>query len=264
MAKNVTHDGAPHARPGGVGNSQFELTDPAHGSTGRAGLTRATTAGSGKHGILASAMTKGKMIVLDGGNGAGKSTVLAAIERHLRERGLDPVMTREPGGTRIGEAIRDILLSRETPEMCDTSELLLFAAARAQHLQEKILPALAEGRVVISDRFDSATLSFQHYARGLPLELVNRVNDIAICGFRPEMTIVLDLDPATGLARVKSRGDTPDRLETEHLSFLQRARQGYLEQARANPSAFHVIDASKPLEDVIAAATAQVDSTLDL
>ena len=207
-------------------------------------------------------MQRGKMIVCDGGNGAGKSTVLAAIERHLREQGRAFLLTREPGGTAIGEKIREILLSRDTPEMDGTTELLLFAAARAQHVREKIRPALDAGTVVICDRFDSATVSFQHYARGLPLELVNQVNTIATEGLKADLTIVLDLDPAAGLKRVGSRGSELDRFELQQLEFLNRARDGYLRQASEQPDAFAVIDASRSLPEVVEAAIAEVDRVL--
>lgn len=199
------------------------------------------------------------MIVCDGSNGAGKSTVLNAIEAHLRAAGRIPVMTREPGGTPIGEKIREILLSTETPEMCDVTELMLFAAARAQHVREKILPAIRSGNIVVSDRFDSATVSFQHYARGLPFDLIQQLNSIAIDGFRPDVTIILDLDPVTGLERVSSRGAALDRMELENLDFLHKARNGYLEQARVEPARFVVIDASQPLERVIAQVLEVVD-----
>ncbi|MDM0023670.1 dTMP kinase [Variovorax saccharolyticus] len=207
-------------------------------------------------------MSKGRMIVCDGGNGAGKSTVLAAIEQHLRRQGRDPVMTREPGGTPIGEKVRGILLSPDTPEMLGITELLLFAAARAQHVREKIRPALEAGKVVVSDRFDSATISFQHYAQGLPLELVTQINAFATEGFKPDLTIVLDLDPALGLERVGTRGGPLDRIELQELDFLKRAREGYLAQANADPEGFVVIDAAQPLEQVIEAAIAEVDRVL--
>lgn len=204
----------------------------------------------------------GKFIVLDGGNGAGKSTVLKAIETYLRARGEQVVMTREPGGTRIGEKIREVILAPETGEMCDVTELMLFAAARAQHVQEKIRPALARGEIVVSDRFDSATVSFQHHARGLSLELIHQLNEMAVQGLKPDMTIILDLDPAIGLQRVHSRGEGLDRLEKEHMEFLEKARAGYLIQARARSERFVVIDATAPLDEVITQALEIVERTL--
>ncbi|MBV1776878.1 dTMP kinase [Burkholderiaceae bacterium DAT-1] len=205
-------------------------------------------------------MSKGCMIVCDGGNGAGKSTVLKAIEAHLRARGHEPVMTREPGGTPIGEKIREILLSPDTPEMCDVTELMLFTAARAQHVRERIIPAIEAGKIVVSDRFDSATISFQHYSRGLSLELIQQLNGIAIGSLRPDMTIILDLDPEVGLRRVIARENGAlDRMEQESLVFLHKARHGYLEQAKADPDHFVVIDAAQSLEKVIADVLAVVD-----
>lgn len=202
----------------------------------------------------------GFMVVCDGSNGAGKTTLIDTLRKHLEMRGLQVVVTREPGGTPIGEKIREILLSPDTPEMCDLSELMLFGAARAQHLREKILPALAAGKVVLCDRFDSATISFQHYARGLDLALVERINTLALDGFRPDLYLILDLDPVAGLARVRQRGAALDRLETEKLAFLQRARTGYLAQAERHPDRFKVLDASQDASRVAAQAIALVDA----
>ena len=207
-------------------------------------------------------MNKGLMIVCDGGNGAGKTTIIKSIERHLQDLGHDVVVTREPGGTNIGERIREILLSPEATEMCDTTELLLFGAARAQHVREKILPALAAGKMVVSDRFDAATVSFQHYARGLDLDIIDQVNRLALGDFRPDLNIILDIDPAAGLERVMQRGAALDRMEGEKLAFLQKARDGYLRQAHAEPARFRVIDASQPLERVVADTLEIVDQLL--
>lgn len=207
-------------------------------------------------------MNKGCMIVCDGSNGAGKGTVLEAVESHLQTQGYDLVMTREPGGTPIGEKIREVLLCRDTPEMCDVTELMLFAAARAQHIREKIMPAINAGKIVVSDRFDSSTISFQHYGRGLSLNLIQQLNQIALDGFQPDVTIILDLDPVIGLERVRGRGQAFDRMEKENLEFLQRAREGYLTQARNNPERFAVIDATQSIEKVIAEALLVVDQVV--
>lgn len=201
--------------------------------------------------------SRGFMIVCDGSNGAGKTTLIGNLRQYLQERGLEVVVTREPGGTTVGEKIREILLSPDTPEMCDLTELMLFAAARAQHLREKILPALESGKVVLCDRFDSSTISFQHYARGLDLELVETVNGLALDGFRPDLYIILDLDPEVGLQRVQQRGNAFDRLEAEQVAFLQRARAGFLAQAKQEPQRFKVLDADRD----IAAVT---DDAIDL
>lgn len=202
---------------------------------------------------------QGKLIVCDGSNGAGKSTVMEHIKKHLETNNIEYISTREPGGTDIGEKIRDILLDNANANMCSTTELMLFAAARAQHIAEKIFPALEQGTHVISDRFESATVSFQQYGRGLCADTVEQLNDLALGKFRPHMTIVLDLDPLIGLERVKSRGEGLDRMEDIDIEFLNRARNGYLTQAKQNPERFTVIDATQPLDDVIAAALKVVD-----
>lgn len=205
---------------------------------------------------------RGKLIVCDGSNGAGKSTILEHIKEHLKNKNIEFISTREPGGTEVGEKIREILLDKSYSNMCSTTELMLFAAARAQHIHEKILPALEKGIHVISDRFESATVSFQQYGRGLPSQIVDQLNDLALGDFRPDMTIVLDLDPVIGLERVRSRGEGLDRMEEVDIEFLERARQGYLEQAKDYPERFTVIDASQSLENVVEAALMTIDKQI--
>lgn len=207
-------------------------------------------------------MKKGFMLVCDGSNGAGKTTVIAGLEAHLKQRGIEVVMTREPGGTEVSEKIREIILDPSTPEMTDMTELMLFGAARAQHVREKIIPALEQGKVVISDRFDAATFSFQHYARGLDLATITTINQLALGGFRPDMNLILDLDPEEGLKRVKSRGEGLDRLEDEKQQFLQRAREGYLVQAKNDPERFTVIDASQTKAQVLEQSIELLDSLI--
>ncbi|KJY94937.1 dTMP kinase [Pseudoalteromonas piscicida] len=207
-------------------------------------------------------MKKGFMLVCDGSNGAGKTTVITGLEAHLKQRGIEVVMTREPGGTEISEKIREIILDPSTPEMADMTELMLFGAARAQHVREKIIPALEQGKVVISDRFDAATFSFQHYARGLDLATITTINQLALGGFRPDMNLILDLDPDEGLKRVKSRGEGLDRLEDEKQQFLQRAREGYLVQAKNDPERFTVIDASQSKAQVLEQSIELLDSLI--
>lgn len=202
---------------------------------------------------------RGFMVVCDGSNGAGKTTLIRNLHQYLEERGLEVIVTREPGGTPIGEKIREVLLSPDTPEMCGLTELMLFGAARAQHLNEKILPALQAGKVVLCDRFDSATVSFQHYARGLDLALVQQINTLALGGFQPDLYIILDLDPEVGLNRVRQRGGTLDRLEAEQLAFLRRARTGYLAQAEQAPQRFKVLDADRDVRAVTDDAIDLVD-----
>ncbi|MDK2593858.1 dTMP kinase [Pseudoalteromonas obscura] len=207
-------------------------------------------------------MSKGFMFVCDGSNGAGKTTVIKGIEAHLISKGYEVVLTREPGGTEIGEKIREVILDPNTPQMTDLAELMLFGAARAQHIEEKIKPALEAGKIVISDRFDAATFSFQHYARGIDLSVIKTINDLALNGFKPDLNIILDLDPEIGLQRVQQRGEGLDRLEVEKLDFLKRARDGYLMQAKAAPDSFTVIDASYSAKDVLAQCLQAVDARM--
>lgn len=208
-------------------------------------------------------MKKGFMLVFDGSNGAGKTTVIQGVEKYLTSKGYDVLLTREPGGTPIGEKIREVILDPSTPEMCYMSELMLFGAGRAQHVQEKIVPALAQGKVVISDRFDAATFSFQHFARGIDLETIVKINDLALAGFSPDMNIILDLDPLEGLKRVISRGEGLDRLEDEKSDFLAKARNGYLKQAEKNPDKFEIIDAAQSKESVLSDVIKVVNSLLE-
>lgn len=200
------------------------------------------------------------MLVCDGSNGAGKTTVIKGIEAYLTSKGYEVVLTREPGGTEIGEKIREVILNPETPQMTDIAELMLFGAARAQHIEEKIKPALAAGKVVISDRFDAATFSFQHYARGIDLKVIKTINDLALNGFKPDMNLILDLEPELGLQRVQQRGEGLDRLEDEKIDFLKRARDGYLAQANAQPELFTVVDARHSQEQVLQQCLKVVDS----
>lgn len=204
-------------------------------------------------------LRRGFMVVCDGSNGAGKTTLIERLRAYIQDLGYEVLVTREPGGTPIGEKIREVLLNADTPEMCDLTELMLFAAARAQHLREKILPALEDGKVVLCDRFDSATIAFQQYARGLDAGLVERINALALNGFKPDLYLILDLDPLKGLERVRQRSAELDRLEAEKLAFLQRAREGFLRQATEDPQRFKVLDASRSIEDVVAEATRLLD-----
>lgn len=207
-------------------------------------------------------MAKGCLVVCDGNNGAGKSSVIRTIEEFLVSNNRQVLVTREPGGTPIGEKIREIVLEPKTPELCDTTELLLFAAARAQHLKEKIIPAIEAGKVVVCDRFTPATVAFQHYGRGIPLELVRSINSFALEGFEPDLNIILDVDPEIGMMRVASRGEGLDRMEMQKLEFLTRAREGFLRQAEDSPATFVVIDASEPFEAVSRNVLAAVSNLL--
>ena len=191
---------------------------------------------------------KGLFITLEGGDGAGKSTQIRNIERFFDEKGLVVVHTREPGGTAIGEKLRDILLDRENAEMDAVTEMLIYAASRAQHVRERILPALEEGKVVICDRFTDSSIAYQAYGRELG-EQVAEVNRRATGGLEPDITFWLDIDPYVGRQRAGSEGEL-DRLETEKMDFHCRVRDGYRELTEKNPERIKRIDASKTIEEM--------------
>jgi dTMP kinase len=208
-------------------------------------------------------MADGFLIVIDGGDGAGKGTCISKLNEYLQGHAIDVMLTREPGGTAIGERIRELLLDNSASEMTSTTELLLFAAARSQHVEQKIIPAINSGKIVISDRFSSATISFQHYGRGLPLQLINDLNSIALAGLEPRITIILDLDPVVGLQRISKRGGGSDRIEEENIEFLRRARNGFLEQAKRCPDKFLIIDANLPEMDVFGKVREVIDDIIN-
>ena len=191
---------------------------------------------------------KGLFISLEGGDGAGKSTQIRNIERFFEEKGLVVVHTREPGGTPIGEKLRDILLDRENAEMDAVTEMLIYAASRAQHVSERIMPALEEGSVVICDRFTDSSIAYQAYGRGLG-DQVAEVNRRATGGLEPDITFWLDIDPYIGRQRAGSEGEL-DRLETEKMDFHCRVREGYRELTEKHPDRIKRIDASKTIEEM--------------
>ncbi len=192
----------------------------------------------------------GKFIVLEGVEGAGKTTNLRFIEHWLSERGVEVLTTREPGGTPIGEQIRAILLDPANQAMCVDTEALLMFAARAQHVAEKIKPALSRGQWVVSDRFVDASYAYQGVARGMPFERLDALAAWTLRGFTADMTFIFDLPPEVGMARVAARGAGKDRFEQEALSFFDKVRQAYLARASRAPERYAVIDAAQPLEAV--------------
>lgn len=201
----------------------------------------------------------GYLISVEGGDGSGKSTQMQKIEAYLTQRGRQVLRTREPGGTPVAEKIRTLILDPENAALTGKAEMLLYAAARAQHLEEKILPALAAGQVVLTDRFTDSSIAYQAYGRGLG-EMVAAVNRIATGGKEPDLTIFLDLSPQAGIARKgRQAGHTPDRLEREAAAFHERVYTGYLALARENPARIAVIDADRPPEAVFAEIKKQLD-----
>ena len=194
---------------------------------------------------VSSAM-KGKFITVEGTEGVGKTTNIQRITEWLDERGIAYISTREPGGTALGEKIRDLLLDKDNTAMSASAELLLMFAARAQHLEEKIIPALAAGTWVLCDRFTDATYAYQGFGRGLNLEHIERLEALVQGDLHPDFTLILDIDPELGMSRVRARGEL-DRFESEALEFFDRVRAGYRERANDNPSRYCLVDASAPL-----------------
>jgi dTMP kinase len=194
-------------------------------------------------------MTHGKFITLEGSEGAGKSSALAAIEQWALQVGLELVVTREPGGTPLAEKLRDLLLDKSNTTMSPDAELLLMFAARAQHVNELILPCLAQGKWVVCDRFTDATYAYQGGGRGIAQQRIAQLETWVQGDFRPDLTLLLDLPVAEGLARAGQRGK-PDRFEQENLDFFERVRQVYQERARELAQQYRLIDASKPMDKV--------------
>lgn len=195
-------------------------------------------------------MSTGFFIVFEGGEGAGKSTQVAELARNLRSRGSHVVLTREPGGVPSAEAIRSILLNPANDGLTDRAEALLFAAARAEHAAQLIRPALDRGDVVICDRFIDSSVAYQGVARDLGVDQIADLSAWATEGLLPDLTIVLDIDPVDGLVRAGHTSATPDRMESESLSFHERVRQAFLDRAAASPQRYVVIDATLPADAV--------------
>ena len=197
-------------------------------------------------------MTQGRFITIEGVEGVGKSTNIALVKSLLEARGYEVLLTREPGGTPTGERIREILLDKDEQAMTAMTELLLVFAARSQHVSQVIMPALAAGQWVISDRFTDSSYAYQGGGRELGIEIVAALAAQVLADFRPDLTIVLDVDIATGLERA-TRETEADRFESEQASFFQRVRETFLTLAEADR--YRVIDAGQPIEQV------QVDLT---
>jgi dTMP kinase len=204
---------------------------------------------------------KGKLISLEGGEGAGKSTVIAALAARLRERGIALQQAREPGGTVVGEAIRGVLLDPSLRGVCAQTELLLMFAARAQLVRELIEPALARGEWVLTDRFTDASYAYQGGGRGIDTGLIADLERWA-AGRKPDLTLLLDLPVLDGLARAHGRSER-DRIELESEAFFERVRAAYRARAAQEPGRWRVIDASRTQVEVAAAACAALDAWID-
>jgi dTMP kinase len=194
----------------------------------------------------------GRLISFEGSEGSGKSTQIARLAAHFQKAKRDVITTREPGGTEIGEQIRNIIVHNSRgDEMCAETELLLFAAARAQLVREVLAPALLRGAVVLSDRFLDSSTVYQGIGRNLAADPVNQINRFAVGNVMPDLTVVLDVPETVSLARLKQRAsDLPDRMERENIDFYTKVREGYLVLAKSMPERFIVVDGTKG-EEVI-------------
>jgi dTMP kinase len=207
-------------------------------------------------------MARGRFITFEGPEGAGKSTQLALAAEWLRQRGTKPVVTREPGGTPVGDRIREVMFRPDVadgePASTDHSirplaEALLMSAARAQHVQELLLPALEAGKLVLCDRYADATLAYQGYGRGLDRDMLRQLVDVASSGLRPDLTLYFDLPAEVGLARklqAHGRGGELNHLDRMSLAFHERVIAGYRQLIAAEPGRWRVIDANRPLDAV--------------
>lgn len=208
----------------------------------------------------------GKFLTLEGTEGGGKSTNLIFIQEWLANHNIEVVVTREPGGTAISEAVREILLDKQYGEMTPETELLLMFAARNQHLQEKILPALAAGKWVVSDRFTDASYAYQGGARGIAYERIAEIETWVQQGCYPDMTFVFDLPIEEGMKRVAARsqlsGQAIDRFEQEKTDFFEKVRAAYLYRAEQAPQRYCVLDAARPLNEVQKKLASQLNALL--
>ena len=205
-------------------------------------------------------MTKGILITLEGPEGAGKTTILQQILPILTQVGVAILTTREPGGIRIAENIREIILAPENTAIDGKTELLLFAAARRQHLNEKVRPALAEGKIVIIDRFIDSSVAYQGYARGIDVADVEMINNFATDGLLPDLTLYFDVDTEIGLSRVMSGNREVNRLDLEAKEMHQKVRAGYQAIAKANPERIVTSDASQTSDQVVSTTLSTLQS----
>jgi dTMP kinase len=201
----------------------------------------------------------GKFITVEGIEGAGKTTCMQVVTEVIEHQGINAIHTREPGGTDLGEDLRSLLLGHKHTGMSDDAELLMMFAARAEHIAQKIQPALDDGKWVLCDRFTDATYAYQGYGRGIPLEKIAGLENWVQGKLRPDLTLLMDLPVEVGMERAGKRS-APDRFESEAWDFFERIRQGYLSIAAEQPSRVKVIDASQDLPDVQAQVKTAIEA----
>ncbi|MEO0266354.1 MAG: dTMP kinase [candidate division WOR-3 bacterium] len=201
----------------------------------------------------------GFFITIEGIEGSGKSTLTEGIIEFLKTKGFNVVYSREPGGTKVGESVRNILLA-DGNEMDPMTEVFLFLAARRENVRKNILPALRDGKVVVCDRYTDSTIAYQGYGRGLPIKLLRRLNKLATYGIKPDLTFVIDIDPEKGLKRIS--GKELDRIERENIDFHRRVRDGYRKIARISGRRVKILDGELPKEELLKKAISLVENRL--
>lgn len=207
-------------------------------------------------------MSNSLFITLEGGEGTGKTTLIKSLHNELCARGLEVILTREPGGTEGAEAIRDLVLKGAADRWNSMSEICLYYAAREDHLTRVIRPALKQGKIVICDRFFDSTRAYQGHLGENEQKVIKCLEDNIVAQNKPDLTLVLDIDVKIGLARAGSRMDDESRFESKKLEYHQNLRQSFLEIARAEPDRCKLIDASRPIDEVFATALALVNAAL--
>lgn len=208
-------------------------------------------------------MNRGLFLTVEGGEGAGKSTNIAYIKDLLESRGIKVVVTREPGGTPLAEKIRNLLLAPQQETVVTQTELLLMFAARAQHLENVIKPALIQGKWVLCDRFTDATYAYQGGGRNVELSHIGWLENLVQGDLKPDLTLLLDVPVSVGMNRVKDRGQNPDRFESERLEFFEKVRRAYLALAKQYPLRIKLINANQPLSGVKKEISAEVRRLID-
>lgn len=207
---------------------------------------------------------RGLFITLEGGEGAGKTTQIKKIENYLSDNNIEYISTREPGGINISEKIREVILDKDNVVMDERTEALLYAASRRQHLVEKVIPALNAGKIVICDRFIDSSLAYQGFARGIGIEEVISINNFAIDGYMPDLTIYLDIKPELGLKRVRNRNEELNRLDLESLEFHNKVREGYLKLLTLYPDRIKKVSAQSNEDEVFRSIKELIENSIKM
>ena len=194
---------------------------------------------------------KGKVISFEGGEGAGKSTVIKDVAKTLSDNNIDVFVTREPGGNNISEQIRSVIVDKNNTSICGETEALLYAASRAQLIKENIRPLLSKNKTIVFDRFIDSSYVYQGIVRGLGVDAIESINKVALNGFMPDVTIFLNIDPEIGLKRIRDNNREMNRLDLEGLEFHKKVHDGYLLLAKKYPERIKIVDASKSREEVL-------------